>query len=203
MTASTKSAPRSSGRLSRADRRAQLLLTATALIEEHGADALTMGALAARAGVSKPIAYDHFESRTGLLLALLAETDRHYEGVARAQLAAAPQTLEAFADIVAKAYVGCALQAGPAAGALLAAIEASGDADGQGLTSRDLHVAQFAEAFAPVIAGPTEVLRLTFIGLVAAANALCVELTAGRISKSDAETTLTHFLVAPLTVHAH
>jgi len=40
---------RPSGRLSRADRRAQLLRTATALIEELGADALTLGVLAERA----------------------------------------------------------------------------------------------------------------------------------------------------------
>ncbi|MBL4863838.1 MAG: TetR/AcrR family transcriptional regulator [Rhodobiaceae bacterium] len=192
---------RPSGRLSRADRRSQLLRTATALIEELGADALTLGALAERAGVSKPIAYDHFESRTGLLLALLAETDSHYEGVAREQLAAAPQTLDATAAIVATAYVACALEAGPAASALVAAIEANGDAKEVWLTSRDIHVAQFAEAFAPVLENPSDSLRLTFIGLVAAANALCTELTAKRISKSDAETTLTHLLISALTAY--
>ncbi len=202
-TLSTESAPRRRGaRLSRPERRAQLLHTATRIIEERGADALTLNTLAIRAGVSKPIAYDHFESRTGLLLALLAQTDSHYEGVARDQLAAAPRTLDATAAIVARAYVDCALEAGPAAVALVAAIEANAEAQKAWLISRDIHVEQFAEAFDPVLQGPPGALRLIFVGLVAAALALCGELTAKRISKPDAEKTLTHLLTSALAGYA-
>lgn len=188
-------------RLSRADRRQQLLEVARALIAEEGADAVTLALVAEKAGVSKPMAYDHFETRTGLLLALLEDADRHYEGVARARIASAPETVEAIAAIVAEAYIACALEAGPAAAALTAAIEANGDARDVGRASRDLHARQFAEAFAPVLPVPDARSHLIFIGLVAAANTLCAELTAGRISEQAATETLTHLLntsVAPL-----
>ncbi len=195
----TETAPRT--RLSRADRRQQMLDVARSLIEEQGADALTLALVAEKAGVSKPMAYDHFETRTGLLLALLEDADRHYEGVARARIAAAPETVDAIAAIVAETYVACSLEAGPAAAALTAAIEANGDACDAGRASRDLHANQFAEAFAPVLAAGDPRAHLIFVGLVAAANTLCAELTAGRISDAAAKDTLTHLLttsIAPL-----
>jgi len=147
------------------------------------------------------MAYDHFETRTGLLLALLDDADRHYEGIARARIAAAPETVEAISEIVAEAYIACALEAGPAAAALTAAIEANGAARDVGRASRDLHAKQFAEAFAPVLPEGDARTHLIFIGLVAAANTLCAELTAGRITEQAATETLTHLLttsVAPL-----
>ncbi|MCE8000722.1 MAG: TetR/AcrR family transcriptional regulator [Rhodobiaceae bacterium] len=186
-------------RLSRADRRAQMLEVARTLIEEEGADAVTLALVADKAGVSKPMAYDHFETRTGLLLALLEDADRHYEGVARARIAAAPETVDAIAEIISEAYISCALEAGPAAAALTAAIEANGDARDVGRASRDLHAKQFAEAFAPVLPLPDTRSHLIFIGLVAAANTLCAELTAGRISEQAATETLTHLLKTSVT----
>jgi len=189
--------PRS--RLSKAERRQQLLDTATSIIEAEGADALTLAHVAACAGVSKPVAYDHFDTRTGLLLALLAQTDSVYEGVARTQIASAPQTLPAIADIVAKAYVACSLEAGAAAVALTAAIEANGEVKSVALISRDNHVQQFVEAFEPVLGGDKEAIRLTFVAMVAAANALCNELTAGRIGEAAATSTLNNLLIATLT----
>jgi len=192
--------PRS--RLRKAERRQQLLDTATSIIETEGADALTLAHVAARAGVSKPVAYDHFETRSGLLLALLIQTDSVYEGVARAQIATSPQTLPAIAYIVAKAYVACALEAGAAAAALTAAIEANGEVQSVALISRNNHVQQFVEAFAPVLSGNQETTRLTFVAMVAAANALCNELTAGRIDEVAATATLNNLLVSALTPYA-
>ena len=192
----TTQAPRA--RMSKAERRQQLLDTATAVIEAEGADALTLASVAEKAGVSKPVAYDHFETRTGLLLALLAQTDSLYEGVARAQISASTQTLEAIADIVAEAYIACAIEAGPAAVALVAAIEANGDASEVALASRNKHVAQFKDAFAPAIDGDAEALRLTYIALVAAANALCSELTQARIARAAATMALATLLKSTL-----
>ena len=40
-----------------------------AVVAESGADALTMGSLADRAGISKPVVYEHFRRRSGLLIA--------------------------------------------------------------------------------------------------------------------------------------
>ncbi|HEY9473148.1 MAG TPA: helix-turn-helix domain-containing protein [Mycobacteriales bacterium] len=50
--------------------RAALLAAARALLEEHGPTALTMGATAERAGVSRRSVYLHFATRADLLVAL-------------------------------------------------------------------------------------------------------------------------------------
>jgi len=89
-------------RLSRQDRRTQLLKIANEIIETDGADALTLAVLAERAGVSKPVAYDHFKTRAGLLQAMLENVGRYYENDARAQIEASPKTLAATAKICPK-----------------------------------------------------------------------------------------------------
>ncbi len=66
---------RSRKRLSRDDRRRQLLDMAWQLVREEGTDALSLGRLAEQAGVTKPVVYDHFETRNGLLMALYQEYD--------------------------------------------------------------------------------------------------------------------------------
>jgi len=57
-------------RLSHAQRQQQLLDTAWALIRQKGTDALSLPRLAEAAGVTKPLAYDHFGTREGLLAAV-------------------------------------------------------------------------------------------------------------------------------------
>src|ERR1700736_1584436 len=57
--------------------RAALLVAALALLQEHGFEALTIGAVAERAGVSRRAVYLHFASRSSLMGALfdhVAET---------------------------------------------------------------------------------------------------------------------------------
>ena len=59
------------GRVPRELRRRQLLELATELFAERGFAAASMDELAARAGVSKPVIYDQFGSKEGLLLAAI------------------------------------------------------------------------------------------------------------------------------------
>lgn len=61
-------------RLSNEERRAQLLSTASALLEEEGPRSLTMERVSARAGVSKPVIYRHFANRSELVAAMLEES---------------------------------------------------------------------------------------------------------------------------------
>ncbi len=49
----------------------QLLDVATSIVRAGGVDTLTLARVAEEAGVSKPIAYSHFGTRSGLLKALL------------------------------------------------------------------------------------------------------------------------------------
>ncbi|WP_170312910.1 TetR/AcrR family transcriptional regulator [Prescottella subtropica] len=56
-----------------------LLDAAAALIAEHGADAVTTEAVAARAGVGKGTVFRRFGSRSGLMNALLDHTERELQ----------------------------------------------------------------------------------------------------------------------------
>ncbi|CAM3709218.1 TetR/AcrR family transcriptional regulator [Smaragdicoccus niigatensis] len=70
--------------MTRADREAQILDVAEQLFVETGFRQATMDELAARVGVTKPVIYDYFGSKAGVLSALL--------GRARAGLLEATQT---------------------------------------------------------------------------------------------------------------
>jgi AcrR family transcriptional regulator len=58
-------------RMSREDRRIQLLDSAEQVFVQLGVDGASMEDVAERAGVTKPVLYDHFGSKDGLLTALL------------------------------------------------------------------------------------------------------------------------------------
>ena len=58
-------------RMRRADRSRQLLEVAEAVFAERGIAAASMEEIADRAGVTKPILYDHFGSKDGLLAAVI------------------------------------------------------------------------------------------------------------------------------------
>lgn len=60
--------------------RALLLRAARELVEEAGADGLTMASLAARAGVGKGTVFRRFGSRGGLMLALLSDAEAGFQG---------------------------------------------------------------------------------------------------------------------------
>jgi AcrR family transcriptional regulator len=74
---SSTDAPRGQ-RLPRSARRAQLLEAAQAAFVESGYHAAAMDDIAERAGVSKPVLYQHFPGKLELYLALL---DKHSEGL--------------------------------------------------------------------------------------------------------------------------
>lgn len=58
-----------------------LLVAADALIGEHGVDAVTMDAVAARAGVGKGTVFRRFESREGLMAAVLDRSETAFQGL--------------------------------------------------------------------------------------------------------------------------
>jgi AcrR family transcriptional regulator len=66
----TEQKPRG-GRLPRRERRAQLLDSALGVFVAHGYHAAAMDDIAERAGVSKPVLYQHFPGKLDLYLALL------------------------------------------------------------------------------------------------------------------------------------
>ncbi|MEV0400065.1 TetR/AcrR family transcriptional regulator [Actinoallomurus sp. NPDC050550] len=107
MTATPDARPRGT-RLPRLARRRQLLGAAQEVFVAQGYHAAAMDEIAERAGVSKPVLYQHFPGKLELYLALL---DEHAEGLVqrlRDALASTPdnklrvqRTIEAFYDFVA------------------------------------------------------------------------------------------------------
>jgi AcrR family transcriptional regulator len=184
-------------RLPHEARREQLLETALRIVREEGADALTLVRLAERAGVSKPVAYDHFGTRAGLLIALYTRIDEQQADALRAAIAAAPQTLDDIADLIARAYVHCYAAMGPEALALTAALKGSPGMEAAQQTLIDSYVRLFRDALAPH-AAPVPDLEARCVGLVGAAEAISHDMLKGRIAEADAAATLAALIKAAL-----
>jgi AcrR family transcriptional regulator len=106
----TSETPRRGTRLPRSARRAQLLDAALDVFVTHGYHAAAMDEIAERAGVSKPVLYQHFPSKFELYIALLdSSCDDLLQGVREALDSATANkervgaTMAAFYDYVAGA----------------------------------------------------------------------------------------------------
>src|SRR5689334_5400765 len=87
MTETAQSAPAGRGvRLPRTARRAQLLAAAQDVFVTNGYHAAAMDEIAERAGVSKPVLYQHFPGKQELYLALLDESVEELTDTVRAAL---------------------------------------------------------------------------------------------------------------------
>src|SRR5712692_3404538 len=106
LTATSDTRPRSN-RLPRHERRRQLLDAALEVFVSQGYHAAAMDEIAERAGVSKPVLYQHFPGKLELYLALLDESVAELVGAVSAALASTadnservPATFRAFFDYV-------------------------------------------------------------------------------------------------------
>jgi len=110
MTSLTHHAPKR--RLSREARRSQLLETSWRIVRLEGSDALTLARVGEEAGVSKPVVYDHFTTRHGLLAALYEDFDIRQNAIITAAMDAAENTVTAKAAVIAACYVDCVMTQG-------------------------------------------------------------------------------------------
>ncbi|MGE6786728.1 TetR/AcrR family transcriptional regulator [Ensifer adhaerens] len=182
-------------KLAKPERRAQLLDTAKEILRECGADALTLGHLAERAGVSKPIAYEHFGTREGLLIALSQEIeDRHTEKL-RAALKGAAKQLDAIAGIISAVYIDCAVESGEEWQAISGALRGNADMIATQQQQVDDYVAMIKAALSPFSDVPDDDLRLRCTGIAGAAEAIGRELIRGRTSKAAASSNLAALII--------
>lgn len=101
-----------------AQRRQLLLDAAERLLAEGGSDALRMDALARAGGVTRPVVYDHFGDRDGLVVALLERHGARVRAhVADAEVPGAPFEVELRAAT--RAYLEVACRHGSAMRALV------------------------------------------------------------------------------------
>jgi len=184
-----------SKKLPRAARRAQLLETARVIVREEGTDALTLGALADHAGVSKPITYSHFNTRSGLLIALYKEImDQQVEALATA-LEDTPTQIEDVARVAAEAYMQCTTAVGPEWHAIAAALKGDAQMDAAQQEMIRGHIAFFEEVLAPLTDLPAPTVRRRSVGLIGAAEALSDEMVRGECSGEEAAEDLADLIV--------
>jgi len=108
-------------RLSRVDRRDALLTTAAAILTDEPVEAVTMEAVAERAGVSRPLVYKHFANRGELLAAVY----RREAAVLHDELAAAVRQAKTVTEMF-RALIRGALKAQADRGTALAALRGAG-----------------------------------------------------------------------------
>jgi len=107
LVSTTRQARPASTRLPRPARRRQLLGAAQEIFVAHGYHAAAMDDIADRAGVSKPVLYQHFPGKLDLYLALLDESADELVAIVRDALSSTtdnkqrvPATFRAFFDYV-------------------------------------------------------------------------------------------------------
>ncbi|WP_240231008.1 TetR/AcrR family transcriptional regulator [Devosia lacusdianchii] len=182
-------------KLPKADRREQLLETAHLIAREEGTDALTLGHLAQRAGVSKPIAYEHFVSRSGLMIALYKRINDRQLEILAAALAYTPQKLETVAEVMGQAYMSCYTAVGPEWHAIAAALRGDAQMDAYQQELIDGHIDFYAKALGPMCQLSETDLRRRCVGIIGAAEAISRDMVRGRISKDAAAADLTSLIV--------
>jgi AcrR family transcriptional regulator len=194
-SAETKSAGSSRQRLSREARRRQLMETSWRIIREEGTEALTLGRLAEEAGVTKPVVYDHFTTRSGLLVELYKEFDRRQTAIIDEALQASEPTLASRAEVIASSYVDCVLEQGREIPGIVSALASSPELE---KVKREYqlvfmekcrgHLAPFANAGTVSSAG--------LWAMLGAADALSNAAAAGEITAGQAKEELSETIVA-------
>lgn len=176
-------------RLSRPERYRQLIEIAWRLAREEGTDALTLPRLAEESDISKPVVYDHFSTRNGLLTALYQDFDEHQTALIDAALEACAPTLEETAQVIARSYVNCVLTQGREIPGVLAGLAGSPELEA---VKREYQLA-FIEKCRRVLAPYTGLKPITqagFWAMLGAADALSHAAATGGITVEQAETEL-------------
>lgn len=185
--------------MSREQRRLQLLETAAGIVRARGTDALTLAHLAEEAGVTKPIAYGHFGTRAGLLIALYQHFDAKQAEAVTVALAEQARTLEDAVAILSAAYVDCVLRAGPEFGAIASALAATEEMDDFRQALRDGYVELYREALARFVAFPPQGEHALLTGVIGAADVLSQAAAADRMSRAEAVDALIQIILGALT----
>jgi AcrR family transcriptional regulator len=173
-------------RLSREERHRQLLDVAWRLVREEGTDALTLPRLSDEADVTKPVVYDHFGTRNGLLIALYRDFDARQTAIFDAALGSSEPTLEGTARVIGTSYVECVLTQGREMPGVLAALAGSPEMEA---VKREYQVA-FIERCRRALAaftGPRGVAQASFWAMLGAADCLSHAAVTGEITAQQAQ----------------
>lgn len=181
-------------RLSWQARHQDLLEKGLTIVRENGVDALTLGALAQRAGVSKPVVYDHFDTRSALLTALYrwidAERKRAFQdGMAQGDLAYAPTI-----DALSSTYIRCATDASGEFFAIGAAMTGNEERARIYRELVDTGVEMFEAVLRPHVRLPDQELQRLCIALVGAGESLSTSVLEGVTTEAEAIATYSRLI---------
>lgn len=190
-------------RLSKEQRRRQLLDTALEIIRSEGTDALTLGYLAERSGVSKPIAYEHFGTRAGVLIALYRACDERQRETMHEALRIKSSNAHEIAAVLSTAYIDCVLSATPEFGAIAAALAATEEMEAFRRSLQSSYMAEIRAAFTPVGINILPEGNGLLIGVLGAAEMLAQAAINGTISRDEAADSLVRIIVASLRLPNH
>ncbi|WP_043837298.1 TetR/AcrR family transcriptional regulator [Muricoccus aerilatus] len=151
-----------------------------------GAEELTLGHLATRADVSKPVAYDHFGTRSGLLIELYRWIDVERVNAFRDAMATGERSPEECIQVLAAAYIHCAADKTDEFHAVGAALAGSEEKAAVFQELLDNSVQMFVSVLRPYSTLPAAELERRCIGLVGAGEALSAELARGRSNEAEA-----------------
>ncbi|MGQ5228399.1 TetR/AcrR family transcriptional regulator [Streptomyces sp. yara] len=182
-------------RLSSAERRAQLVGIARDVIATEGTDALTLAYLASRAGISKPVVYDHFSSRSALLLSLYQDFDQRHLADLRAALAHTPPDLRQRVEAIATAHVACVVSQGVELSGVAAALAGTPALDKARRESERRYVDICRQAVRSAD-GAADLSKEAAIAFVGAADALGYAAARETISPELARSTITTVLLS-------
>jgi len=194
-TANATAASSARRRLPREERTRQLLDVAWKLINDEGTDELTLARLAEAAGVTKPITYDHFSTRNGLLAALYEDYDTRQTAIFDAAIEAARSTLQEKARVMASSYVDCVLTQGREISGVLAALCGSPELLEVKRSYQYAFIEKCQGIFAP-FAGPQGVAPAGMWAMLGAADALSQAAVDGDVTDTQAKEELQQAIVS-------
>lgn len=181
-------------RLPKAQRRQQLLDMARLIVREDGADRLTLGYLSERAGVSKPVVYDHFPTRTALLIELYRWLDRDRVDTFRSLMEGGNHSLEETIILLAEAFIHCAADNRGEVHAVGASLVGSEEKAAVLEELFEHSVQMFVSVLRPHSTLPPDELERRCVGLVAGGEALAAAAVRGKGTEADAVASFTSLI---------
>nr|WP_137933055.1 TetR family transcriptional regulator [Mesorhizobium comanense] len=182
-------------RLSRQDRHEQLVRVAWRLVREEGTEALSLGRLAELADVAKPVVYDHFGTRAGLLAVLYREFDARQTALMDAALLDSEPTLASKALVIASSYVDCVLLQGREIAGVIAALAGSPELEGIKRDYRTSFIEKCRRVLAP-FSGKAGIPAAGLWAMLGAADAVSEAAAMGDISAGQARDELYETILA-------
>lgn len=188
-------------RMSKAERHTQLLDAARDLIRAAGTDEFSLARLAEHAGVTKPLVYDHFGDRSGVLAELYREFEHRQREMLSDALLHAPEDLAVVSRVVAGAYIDCCLAEGRELADVVAALNGSSTLTRLRREAEQAYLEMCRNALEP-LAGPLEPAGL--LAVIGAGDALARQALDGAITADQARSALSRVVaaVAAETPHA-